>query len=169
MPCTPQLEAVAQPLARMLGRAACSRPCDAGPAAQPPVAWPAIRVAGRAGQSLLQAWCRRLPPDPSAALLRPRSLLADRTHVLDLASAATVADVKAAIEVRQGEAVLCVPLPYFPHPLLRARQPAACVFVPAAWLPGVPRSARPQWFRWPAGWRQSYIRAVPVATCRHPR
>lgn len=31
------------------------------------------------------------------------SIHADRTHVLELGSAATVADVKAAIEARQGE------------------------------------------------------------------
>ena len=48
--------------------------------------------------------CRALQPAcpaPHHSSPAPRS--ADRTHVLELGSTATVADVKAAIEARQGE------------------------------------------------------------------
>ncbi len=53
--------------------------------------------------------CRRAPPDAriiTHAARPPLSLLhsVDRTHVLDLAAGATVADVKAAVEARQGVA-----------------------------------------------------------------
>lgn len=51
---------------------------------------------------------RLVPPHPSCNVPSPQpppasSLPADRTHVLELGSAATVADVKAAIEARQGK------------------------------------------------------------------